>query len=137
LSWVTDFVSGTHTLEHTLKLGGDLEYQGKMQTKLDGTPMSGSVGLKGRGHEANFTSANGKATATYKDPDGKETSWDVPPEPTGEVKQEGLEQLLALRNKIDEAIKQRLDPKCWKGKHKEGTKIKGGVRVNNCVPNKK
>ena len=33
-------------------------------------------------------------------------------------------------------IKQRLDPKCWKGKHKEGTKIKGGVRVNNCVPNK-
>jgi hypothetical protein len=32
-------------------------------------------------------------------------------------------------------VKQRLDPKCWKGKHKEGTKIKGGVRVNNCVPN--
>lgn len=36
---------------------------------------------------------------------------------------------------ITEAIKQRLDPKCWTGKHKEGTKIKGGVRVNNCVPN--
>ena len=35
-----------------------------------------------------------------------------------------------------EAVKQRLDPKCWKGKHKEGTKMKGGVRVNNCVPNK-
>jgi len=33
------------------------------------------------------------------------------------------------------AVKQRLDPKCWKGKHKEGTKVKGGVRVNNCVPN--
>jgi hypothetical protein len=32
-------------------------------------------------------------------------------------------------------IKQRLDAKCWKGKHKEGTKIKGGIRVNNCVPN--
>lgn len=31
--------------------------------------------------------------------------------------------------------KQRLDPKCWKGKHKEGTKMKGGIRVNNCVPN--
>jgi len=37
---------------------------------------------------------------------------------------------------LDE-VKQRLDAKCWKGKHKEGTKIKGGVRVNNCVPNKK
>lgn len=36
---------------------------------------------------------------------------------------------------ISEAVKQRLDAKCWKGKHKEGTKIKGGVRVNNCVPN--
>jgi len=36
---------------------------------------------------------------------------------------------------ITESVKQRLDPKCWKGKHKEGTKIKGGVRVNNCVPN--
>ena len=32
-------------------------------------------------------------------------------------------------------IKQRLDAKCWTGKHKEGTKIKGGIRVNNCVPN--
>jgi hypothetical protein len=33
-------------------------------------------------------------------------------------------------------IKQRLDPKCWTGK-KIGTpktKIKGGIRVNNCVP---
>jgi hypothetical protein len=36
---------------------------------------------------------------------------------------------------ISEEIKTRLDAKCWKGKHKEGTKVKGGVRVNNCVPN--
>ena len=38
---------------------------------------------------------------------------------------------------VDEAkaTSQRLDAKCWKGKHKEGTKVKGGVRVNNCVPN--
>ena len=38
------------------------------------------------------------------------------------------------RQGVDEE-KQRLDPKCWTGKHKEGTKMKGGVRVNNCVPN--
>ena len=31
--------------------------------------------------------------------------------------------------------KQRLDPKCWTGYKKQGTKMKGGVRVNNCVPN--
>lgn len=29
--------------------------------------------------------------------------------------------------------KQRLDPKCWKGYRKQGTKVKDGVRVNNCV----
>jgi hypothetical protein len=29
---------------------------------------------------------------------------------------------------------QRLDPKCWKGYKKQGTKMKCGTRVNNCVP---
>lgn len=49
---------------------------------------------------------------------------------------EELNELLKLRNQIEEAIKQRLDPKCWKGKKigNPKTKIKGGVRVNNCVP---
>ena len=42
---------------------------------------------------------------------------------------------MRLSEILTEAVKQRLDPKCWKGKHKEGTKIKGGIRVNNCVPN--
>ena len=42
---------------------------------------------------------------------------------------------MKLNEIITEAVKQRLDPHCWKNKHKEGTKIKGGVRVNNCVPN--
>jgi hypothetical protein len=36
-----------------------------------------------------------------------------------------------------EKKKQRLDPKCWKGYTKKGTKMKGGVRVNNCVKVKK
>jgi hypothetical protein len=29
--------------------------------------------------------------------------------------------------------KQRLDPKCWDGYKKQGTKMKGDTRVNNCV----
>jgi hypothetical protein len=29
--------------------------------------------------------------------------------------------------------RQRLDPKCWKGYRKDGTKMIDGVRVNNCV----
>ena len=36
---------------------------------------------------------------------------------------------------VGEDVKQRLDAHCWKNKHKEGTKMKGGIRVNNCVPN--
>ena len=36
----------------------------------------------------------------------------------------------------EKKTKQRLDPKCWTGYKKQGTKIKGGVRVNNCVPKK-
>jgi len=35
----------------------------------------------------------------------------------------------------DEDEQRRLDPKCWKGYHKSGTKLKSGVRVNNCVKN--
>ena len=35
-------------------------------------------------------------------------------------------------NDVEEE-KQRLDPSCWKGYRKSGTKMKGGVRVNNCV----
>jgi hypothetical protein len=38
----------------------------------------------------------------------------------------------ARKSRKDED-KQRLDPKCWKGYKKQGTKMKGGVRVNNCV----
>jgi len=33
------------------------------------------------------------------------------------------------------AKKTRLDPSCWTGYHKAGTKVKGDTRVNNCVPN--
>jgi len=35
------------------------------------------------------------------------------------------------------ATKTRLDPSCWKGYKKSGTKVKGGTRVNNCVKAKK
>lgn len=32
--------------------------------------------------------------------------------------------------------RQCLDAKCWKGYHKKGTKMKNGIRVNNCIANK-
>ena len=51
-----------------------------------------------------------------------------------------LKQLKATKEsqmKISDIVseaKQRLDPKCWDGYKKQGTKMKGGKRVNNCVP---
>jgi hypothetical protein len=39
-----------------------------------------------------------------------------------------------LKQGVAETEKQRLDPHCWKGYRKAGTKMKGGTRVNNCVP---
>ena len=38
-----------------------------------------------------------------------------------------------ISESIDLEERQRLDPKCWKGYRKDGTKMQDGVRVNNCV----
>jgi ribosomal protein S13 len=43
------------------------------------------------------------------------------------------ESVLDLTEKKKKKVKQRLDPKCWKGYRKDGTKMKDGKRVNNCV----
>jgi hypothetical protein len=40
---------------------------------------------------------------------------------------------IAKKKAKDVEEDQRLDPKCWKGYRKQGTKMKGGTRVNNCV----
>ena len=40
---------------------------------------------------------------------------------------------IAKKKEKDVGEDQRLDPKCWKGYRKQGTKMKGGTRVNNCV----
>ena len=53
---------------------------------------------------------------------------------------EKLDAIAGLKYKKDkkeqgvaEEEKQRLDPSCWKGYRKQGTKMKGDTRVNNCV----
>lgn len=43
---------------------------------------------------------------------------------------------IAIAKKKEKGVeeeKQRLDPSCWKGYRKAGTKMKGNTRVNNCV----
>ena len=48
-----------------------------------------------------------------------------------------VDTIVAARDELSKRhfgeAKQRLDPKCWKGYRKQGTKVKDGVRVNNCV----
>jgi len=47
---------------------------------------------------------------------------------------EEMRNLIVYAEQIIAEEKQRLDAKCWTGYKKQGTKMKGGVRVNNCVP---
>jgi hypothetical protein len=60
------------------------------------------------------------------------------PNKAGAEKHEHEVQYLHAGESVEEAkaTSQRLDPKCWKGKKigNPKTKVKGGVRVNNCVP---
>jgi len=51
----------------------------------------------------------------------------------GMISKDARVTLPAHKTEEEENAEQRLDPKCWKGYHKQGTKMKGGVRVNNCV----
>lgn len=57
-------------------------------------------------------------------------------DPDYKIWNEYAPEMFQRKSKVEEKkkVKQRLDPKCWDGYKKDGTKIKGGVRVNNCVP---
>lgn len=48
-----------------------------------------------------------------------------------------IKQDLKKHISLKESVKQRLDKSCWSGYRKSGTKIKGGVKVNNCVKESK
>jgi hypothetical protein len=78
-----------------------------------------------------------KVYCGYMDPSQHDEDFEFTVEATGNKDIEKICKKFAdtFLDRISEE-KVRLDPKCWKGKHKEGTKLKGGVRVNNCVPNK-
>jgi hypothetical protein len=67
--------------------------------------------------------------------DGKQKQW------IQSQSKAAFSQLKKLMQQTKESVeqgvaeeKQRLDPSCWKGYKKQGTKMKGDTRVNNCVP---
>jgi hypothetical protein len=60
----------------------------------------------------------------------------VPPTKPPSTEKRGVKGRPGQRPMPDYSVeeeKQRLDPSCWKGYRKAGTKIKGDTRVNNCV----
>lgn len=107
----------------------------KLQTAVTTKPSKLKPGSKDAKRRKSFCARMGGSKGPMKDEHGKPTrkalalrKWNC----------ESVDQSIQLLNSVKQDLvemKQRLDPKCWKGKHKEGTKIKGGIRVNNCVPN--
>ena len=107
----------------------------KLKTAVTTKPSKLKPGSKAAKRRKSFCARMSGNKGPMKKPNGKPTPkalalrrWNC----------ESVEEMAMMIENAERVIaeeKQRLDPKCWKGKHKEGTKIKGGVRVNNCVPN--
>jgi hypothetical protein len=99
----------------------------KLQTAVTTKPSKLKKGSKAAKRRKSFCARMGGVKGPMKKPNGKPTRKALALRKWNCESVEQLEQLL-------ETATQRLDPKCWKGYKKQGTKMKGGVRVNNCVP---
>lgn len=103
----------------------------KLQTAVTTKPSKLKPGSKDAKRRKSFCARMGGVKGPMKDENGKPTRKALA------LKKWNCESVEQLGNLIESQIaetRQRLDPKCWKGYKKDGTKIKNGVRVNNCVP---
>jgi hypothetical protein len=100
----------------------------KLKTAVTKKPSEIKKGSKDAKRRKSFCARMGGMKGPMKKPNGKPTRKALALRKWHCESVEQLEQLL-------ENATQRLDPKCWSGYHKAGTKVKGGVRVNNCVKN--
>lgn len=105
----------------------------KLQTAVTTKPSKLKPGSKAAKRRKSFCARMGGMKGPMKDKNGKPTRKALALRKWNCESVEQFEQL--IRDTINEA-KQRLDAKCWDGYKKQGTKMKNGVRVNNCVPNK-
>ena len=109
----------------------------KLQTAVTTKPSKLKAGSKDAKRRKSFCARMGGNKGPMKKPNGKPTPKALALRRWNCESIEQMAQMIEQGEQMISEMKQRLDPKCWTGKHKEGTKIKGGVRVNNCVPNKK
>jgi hypothetical protein len=106
----------------------------KLQTAVTTKPSKLKPGSKAAKRRKSFCARMSGMKGPMKDEHGKPTrkalslrKWHC----------ESVEQTVQMLESVQRDIvemKQRLDPKCWKGYKKQGTKMKGDTRVNNCVP---
>ena len=105
----------------------------KLKTAVTTKPSKLKPGSKAAKRRKSFCARMSGNKGPMKKPNGKPTPkalalrrWNC----------ESVEDMRSLVEAAEKFIaeKQRLDPKCWTGYKKQGTKMKGGVRVNNCVP---
>lgn len=107
----------------------------KLQTAVTTKPSKLKKGSKAAKRRKSFCARMSGNKGPMKKPNGKPTPKALALRRWNCESVEQMAQMIAEGEQMISEMKQRLDPNCWKGKHKAGTKIKGGVRVNNCVPN--
>ena len=120
------------------------ERQGPKQTREAANPaQQAAIAKKKKAGIAEGTDIDARI-ANLKDAIRFETPRSVPGEDHREQYVRHAEKIASYKAELKKLVaqkkqqgvaeeKQRLDPKCWDGYKKQGTKMKGGVRVNNCV----
>jgi hypothetical protein len=106
----------------------------KLKTAVTTKPSKLKKGSKAAKRRKSFCARMGGNKGPMKKPNGKPTPKALALRRWNCESIEQMKELIMLGEAHIAELKQRLDPSCWKGYKKQGTKIKGGVRVNNCVP---
>ena len=106
----------------------------KLKTAVTTKPSKLKAGSKDAKRRKSFCARMSGNKGPMKKPNGKPTPKALALRRWNCESIEDMRQLIESAEQVINEEKQRLDPKCWKGYKKQGTKMKGGVRVNNCVP---
>ena len=106
----------------------------KLKTAVTTKPSKLKAGSKDAKRRKSFCARMSGNKGPMKKPNGKPTPKALALRRWNCESIEDMRQLIETAERVINEEKQRLDPKCWKGYKKQGTKMKGSVRVNNCVP---
>ena len=108
----------------------------KLKTAVTTKPSKLKPGSKAAKRRKSFCARMSGNKGPMKKPNGKPTPKALALRRWNCESIEDMRQLIETAERVINEEKQRLDPKCWTGKKigNPKTKMKRGVRVNNCVP---